>query len=154
MPKLIQPGTQVYITMDCREGGPATGQIGTYEGDFPLTVAFGVEKANGEFLFIDGEYSYQAYKDGLITVEDGRAAKDVYPEWKKGQPRPAPLFAMVEDNPRIRLSDGSVIWGCECWWGEVEGGTFDKAVEATHETIKGINAVMKAIKEKEIENKE
>jgi len=19
-------------------------------------------------------------------------------------------------NPRIRLQDGSVIWGCECWW--------------------------------------
>lgn len=20
-------------------------------------------------------------------------------------------------NPRIRLDDGSVVWGCECWWG-------------------------------------
>ena len=19
-------------------------------------------------------------------------------------------------NPRIRLQDGSVVWGCECWW--------------------------------------
>ena len=23
-------------------------------------------------------------------------------------------------NPRIRLQDGSVIWGCECWWASVE----------------------------------
>jgi hypothetical protein len=21
------------------------------------------------------------------------------------------------DNPRIRLDDGSHVWGCECWWG-------------------------------------
>lgn len=20
-------------------------------------------------------------------------------------------------NPRIRLDDGNVVWGCECWWG-------------------------------------
>ena len=23
------------------------------------------------------------------------------------------------ENPRIRLQDGSVIWGCECWWTSV-----------------------------------
>lgn len=23
-------------------------------------------------------------------------------------------------NPRMRLQDGSVIWGCECWWKPVE----------------------------------
>jgi hypothetical protein len=21
------------------------------------------------------------------------------------------------ENPRITLDDGSVLWGCECWWG-------------------------------------
>lgn len=23
-------------------------------------------------------------------------------------------------NPRIRLDDGRIVWGCECWWGAVE----------------------------------
>ncbi len=24
-------------------------------------------------------------------------------------------------NPRIKLDDGNVVYGCECWWGSVEG---------------------------------
>ena len=23
-------------------------------------------------------------------------------------------------NPRIRLDSGSIVWGCECWWGSEE----------------------------------
>lgn len=23
-------------------------------------------------------------------------------------------------NPRIRLDDGKIVWGCECWWGPEE----------------------------------
>ena len=58
------PGTKVIIIQDCRDGGIATGQTGTYEGRF--------------------------------NVEGS------------GIP-----------NPRIRLQDGSVIWGYECWWNPV-----------------------------------
>ena len=57
------PGTKVVIIQDCRPGGIATGQTGTYEGKFEVD--------------------------------------DVWP------------------NPRIRLQDGSVIWGYECWWNPV-----------------------------------
>jgi hypothetical protein len=24
-------------------------------------------------------------------------------------------------NPKIVLDNGKVVWGCECWWGTVEG---------------------------------
>ena len=24
------------------------------------------------------------------------------------------------DNPKLVLDDGSVVWGCECWWGSEE----------------------------------
>lgn len=24
------------------------------------------------------------------------------------------------ENPRIRLDNGDVVWGCECWWGSEE----------------------------------
>jgi len=58
------PGTKVIIIEDCRDGGIATGQTGTYEGRFEV--------------------------------------EDFWP------------------NPRIRLQDGSVIWGYECWWHPVD----------------------------------
>jgi len=28
---------------------------------------------------------------------------------------PHPVMKM--SNPKIRLDDGRVVWGCECWWG-------------------------------------
>lgn len=60
-------GDKVRIIEDCRDGIPATGQEGIYEGRFPIP-----------------------------------SNEDRYP-----------------DNPRIRLDDGSVIWGAECWWENV-----------------------------------
>lgn len=24
------------------------------------------------------------------------------------------------ENPRIKLDNGKIVWGCECWWGGVE----------------------------------
>lgn len=34
------------------------------------------------------------------------------------------LASLVRDaggtNPRIRLDDGRVVWGCQCWWGPEE----------------------------------
>ena len=24
-------------------------------------------------------------------------------------------------NPKIELDDGTVVWGCECWWGGADG---------------------------------
>jgi len=61
-------GERVLIIEDCREGGIAAGQTGTYEGRF---------------------------------------------DFDTGQPDE--FFG----NPRIRLQDGSVIWGCQCWWRSV-----------------------------------
>ena len=29
---------------------------------------------------------------------------------------PCPLLDGMK-NPMIRLEDGGVVWGCECWWG-------------------------------------
>lgn len=43
---------------------------------------------------------------------------------EKAQPHLEKLGWMVEEvhpqlgrkNPKITLDDGSIIWGCECWW--------------------------------------
>lgn len=44
------------------------------------------------------------------------------------------------DNPRIRLEDGSVIWGAECWWGSADTPTTE-AVEQT-QNMKEIFSVL------------
>lgn len=35
-----------------------------------------------------------------------------------------PHLKMFSDNnianPRINLDSGGVVWGCECWWGDIE----------------------------------
>jgi len=130
---MVKVGSRVLVSEDCREWGKATGQYGVYEGDFPLTVVFGYQSgdnANAEWK--PGEYSYEAYKDGSLKLADGRPVSAVYREWLHGEPCPLPFFAMPMENPRIRLDDGSVIWGCQCWWGEADDGvTLEEAQEQT-----------------------
>jgi len=128
----MKPGTKVYITKDIRDGGTASGKVGTYEGMFPLTVVFGYgETPDEQSTFAEGEYLYEDYKNSTVVIEavtfpNGKSIElqepmpinKVFVEWERGKPRPAPFFAMPFDNPRIRLEDGSVIWGVECWWEE------------------------------------
>jgi len=33
-------------------------------------------------------------------------------------PEEAAGFNFGQENPRIRLDNGDIVWGCECWWGE------------------------------------
>ena len=43
-----------------------------------------------------------------------------------------PLSKMGLENPRIKLDNGDIVWGCECWWGEediVKGLEKDRTVE-------------------------
>lgn len=35
-------------------------------------------------------------------------------------PKEAGGFNFGQDNPRIDLDNGKVVWGCESWWGPVE----------------------------------
>ncbi len=65
-------GQKVIVIEDCRPGAIATGQTGTYKGEFDTTT---------------------------------------------GQDRNAEPWL---GNPVIQLQDGSIIWGCECWWTPVE----------------------------------
>jgi len=36
-------------------------------------------------------------------------------------------------NPRIKLDRGGVVWGCECWWGPVDG--YRKQIEAARKVV-------------------
>lgn len=117
---MTNSGTRVFITEDCRDGGEATGQFGIYEGDFPFSVILGTCPPGQEDVQWGRRYSYDRYVSGSLLLSDGTPVKDVYIEWERGKEQPAPKLAMPIDNPRIRLADGSVIWGCECWWCEAK----------------------------------
>ena len=123
------PNTPVLIVQDCRDGAPATGQTGIYEGDYP----------RGALVFLhDG--TRQLYYDQLISGElaftsgqhSGQPLVDLIPYWSPGDAGPPhplgphhpitrandpqPPYWFATHNPRIRLPDESVIWGDECWW--------------------------------------
>ena len=52
-------------------------------------------------------------KDGVVEL----LGYGVY-EGKHKLPEEAAGFNFGQENPRIRLDNGDIIWGCECWWGE------------------------------------
>ncbi|MCK9558593.1 MAG: hypothetical protein M0R50_11225 [Candidatus Cloacimonetes bacterium] len=90
---------------------------GVYEGDFirpddtrtPFGTITEVQKA-----FIE-HYKYP----------DGTTANQISEEHKKA------LNSLLS-NPRIRLDNGDVVWGCQCWWGSVDrvkGMIGDRKVE-------------------------
>lgn len=138
---MTKAGTRVLISQDCREGGKATGQTGIYEGDFPLSV---VLTNDGGKTWSGGEYDYDRF---IAATHNGRPATEAWPLWDDGE-QPGDRFAMVMKNPRIRLDDGSIIWGCECWWGKAdEGVTLEDAQEQTEEMKQLLRDVYEALAE-------
>lgn len=171
-----EPGTRVLIIQDCRDGGTATGQIGTYEGYFPRSIVavidghvveheyddwvngrvavdnrvFALNDA-GESVLAEGEivslidivphfdaivHSLQEYEEANPEPEfPGLDASDekwdeyhaALTRWRRGF---GTNYWYERMNPRIRLDDGSVIWGIECWWGPAENAPpLEKAQE-------------------------
>lgn len=127
-------GKRVRITKDCREGEPATGKYGIYEGDFPFTAMFMV---GGELREADLDAFQKAPFFHLFN------------HWEHGQPRPPDPWWIELTNPRIRLEDGSTIWGAECWWSLI--GDDDPPMEVLEQglkdTVDAISAILDALPE-------
>ena len=118
-----RPGDKVFILEDYRAGAMATGQVGAYEGDFPRTA---IVCAGGR----SADFDYDQFVSGRVKMVDGRQMCQVVPYWSaRGEASPVPggrvvtgeaekllMYWFWTDNPRIRLQDGSVIWGDECRW--------------------------------------
>lgn len=105
-----EPGTRVVILEDCRDGAPAEGQQGTYEGDFPVSAL--VMDTDGEIDEVDLLY---------WRIELEKIAAETGHDWKEGELYGGRRWMYGSPNPRIRLDDGSMIWGYQCWWAPVEG---------------------------------
>jgi hypothetical protein len=43
------------------------------------------------------------------------------------------LSGLKQENPKIQLDSGKVVWGCECWWGPEE--KVRKALEGAKEVV-------------------
>lgn len=72
-------------------------------------------------------------KDTLYIYGEGTYMGEMNPGDFSKDNQPVGFFAEVAKeikdytNPCIKLDDGSIVWGCECWWGELEG--FQKQAE-------------------------
>ena len=164
----VKPGTRVLIIEDCREGGRVTGQIGVYEGDFPYSVIV----ANGG---VHSEHEYEQFMqwnqqerpipsiEGVDFKDDPRPQRPAEDAdeattkewmvtwdawWERNRVRM--VYYGVNNNPRILLEDGSVIWGAECWWGTADDAPpLEEAQAQTEELKEAIVGVMKIVSEEE-----
>ena len=140
-----KPGQIVFISQDCRSNGNATGKYGIYEGDMPfLIIVFGqggsleyecqytnetVDAIDDYGLTERGEFSKEAAKSlGIrLPMTDENSTQDeqmqalgkIWDEARKMEAASAGFY-QIHRNPRIRLEDGTRIWGCECYWKAVE----------------------------------
>lgn len=139
----IEPGTRVRIIQDCRDGAPATGQHGIYEGDFPLYI---MVQFDGEIK----EMSPWEYATASVTV-DGKdiPLSDASPIYQGETPPPPDGgdFSIACDNPRIQLDSGGKIWGIECWW-DIADKVEDLA--KAQEEVEQFKEVLRAMAESEL----
>jgi len=105
-------GAAVRVDLDCRKLGTATGQYGVLEGEFPRTVVEVYRASIPETSDLFREYPYEFY------MKRNAEETNPTPEFAGGDEQK--VFFYVRANPRIRLTDGSVVWGDECWWQLVE----------------------------------
>lgn len=63
-----------------------------------------ISHTEGETIFL---YGYGVFEGHHVPTAEDRPAG-----WMGDA-----IFEEKISNPRIRLDDGKVIWGCECWWG-------------------------------------
>ena len=84
--------------------------------------------------------SFKPYRVGaLLGYKDGVVELLGYGTFEGNfmLPEEACGFNFGQDNLRIRLDNGDVVWGCECWWGEEE--RFKKMYIETAKEVKIIS---------------
>jgi len=93
------------------------------EGDRVLAISH----ADADVLYVFGQGVYM----GDMSPKDFS---------KENQPVGQLAEIMMEvpeyTNPCIKLDDGKIIWGCECWWGPLDDNGIQRELEAFTETRK------------------
>jgi hypothetical protein len=104
-------GRRVFILKDCRENPMATGMMGVIES---------CEVAGVSLMLSDDEdiagMSYEAYQQAELL---GIKFTDHYPDSGNPTTDTTNPHAIIWSMPCIRLDDGDVIYGYECFWSSV-----------------------------------
>lgn len=135
--------TLAFISQDCREGSPASGTYGIYEGDFPRRIQYRTSPDAKWNSCPFSEFNKAAMKNSgwinssEITRMAGEELGITFPVLGVDQAACDSLANVmaktdeirtrlrlgeyfVSENPRILLKDGTHIWGDQCWWKIVE----------------------------------
>jgi hypothetical protein len=115
---------------------------GVYEGDFPRTVLL---KYNGQLN--ETTYEWFMSNDAAVLRERLTHASKIVGPGLGNSLDVADNWWFEWDNPRIRLDDGSTIWGDECWWALIDKDDpplkdLEKAQEETVEAIKALAQIL------------
>ena len=86
-------GARMGAMMGSKGGRVQLFGYGVYEGDFKIPMD---SEEVGAPVGFTADMVRDAIRDGHLTEEE------------------------APSNPRIRLDDGKVVWGCECWWASEE----------------------------------
>lgn len=124
-----KPGDLVKVFNDRRPGRAAIGQTAVYEGELPHTVY--LITPHGPELwgiddFVAGKAIARNDKGGSPAVVASPQLVDDVSEAITGNfifkdDQKPNYYWVIYSNPRLRLQDGSTIWGRECWWQNVSG---------------------------------
>lgn len=130
---------RAVIVIDCRPGGTAAGKKATIEGVFPHFV---IVSKKGEPL------KTLALEEIDAWLEAERAAGRPEPTKVNGfDPRPDYYWTVFE-NIRLRLEDGSEIWGEECYWAfeeQLGDKTLAELQEAAHSQAQAYRKILEAL---------
>lgn len=100
------------------------------------TRVVAVSHNEGKTLYVFGSGVFEGYfLPSSVNVEDAvkqimsefEVARGVTPELADSEftPEHARIALILsESNPRIKLDSGKIVWGFECWWGDV--ASFEK----------------------------
>jgi hypothetical protein len=99
-------GCRVFAIFQSKDGIAHYLGDGIYEGDFPPPG--GKKPPTFEEMLADPEVK----KPPGLSEEQLRANHESFIN--------GPLGTLLYKNPRIKLDNGDVVWGKECWWGALE----------------------------------
>lgn len=85
----MKPGTEVVIVQDCRNGSPADGLIGTYEGEFP-------------FIVQNDDGTTTAFLNPRILLPDGTHIWGIECWWKPTDAQPKDINVAREQLQRYK----------------------------------------------------
>ena len=60
-----------------------------------------------------------ADKNNVQVIGYGKYLGDEVPDRHVVGPLPKALHLASAKNPKLQMEDGTIVWGCECWWGDV-----------------------------------